>query len=317
MNRTRTIFLLIAALLALAIPSTAIAAGRPSATTGKASDLSPSSATVSGTLNPNGLVTTWYFQYGPSTRYGSRTPAQDAGSGTKSVPVSASLTSLKPNTTYHFRLVATNSAGNRLGADRTFKTPQEPTVSTIATTPNPVTFGKPVVVSGFLVGPKGGGGKQVALEGNAFPFTAGFQQIGNSVITADNGGFQFVFTPVVNVQLRAVALADRSVVSPVVLQSVAIRTTLRASKRGRRGKARFSGTISPARSASVVVIQKRTKRGGWSNVTSILPRTKSGATSSTFSKKVRTRTGVFRAVARTGDGAHVQGISSRKRVRNG
>ena len=101
MNRTRTIFILIAALLALAIPTTAVAAGRPSATTGKATDLSPTSATVSGTLNPNGLVTTWYFQYGRNTKYGSRTPAQDAGSATQVVPVSASLTDLKPNTNYH------------------------------------------------------------------------------------------------------------------------------------------------------------------------------------------------------------------------
>src|SRR5215212_3407426 len=215
MTPTRKILPLLAAALACAIPSAAVAAGKPAANTGKASNLSPTAATVAGSVNPNGLVTTWYFQYGKTNKYGTRTPAQDAGSGSKAVAVSSTLTGLTPKTTYHYRLVATNSAGSTQGADRTFKTPQQPTVSTIATNPNPVTFGGPVVVSGFLIGPNGGGGKEVALEGNAFPFTAGFQQIGNSVVTADNGGYQFIFTPVVNVQLRVVDRTNPKVVSPV------------------------------------------------------------------------------------------------------
>lgn len=316
MTRTRSILLLLAAALACAIPATAIAAGKPGVTTRNATEVSPTAATVHGSVNPNGLVTTWYFQYGKTKSYGARTPAQDAGSGTKALQVSSTLTGLTPNTNYHYRLVATNSSGSTLGGDRTFKTPQEPTVSTIATAPNPVTFGSPVVVSGFLIGPNGGGGKEVALEGNAFPFTAGFQQIGNSVITADNGGYQFLFTPVVNVQLRVVDRTNPKVVSPVVEQNVAVRVSLKASKRGRKGRVRFSGHVTPAGSASVVLIQRRTSKGGWKNVASPPPHTKSGATSSSFrSRKVKVRPGVFRAVARPGDGAHVEGISKGKRVR--
>lgn len=317
MNRTRTLLLTLIALACLAIPATALAAGRPSATTRAATDLSPTSATLHGSLNPNGLVTTWYFQFGKTKSYGSRTPALDAGSGTKVIQVSSTLTNLAPNTTYHYRLVATNSAGSRLGGDRTFKTPQQPTISTIATNANPITYGKTLFVSGFLIGPKGGPGKRVALEGNAFPFTAGFQPLGNVVVTDQNSAYQFVITPLLNVQLRVVDQGDRSIVSPVLTQNVAMRVRLHASKRGRKGRARFSGSVSPARAASVVVIQRRTKRGGWTNVTSILPHTKKGAASSTFTRKRRTRLGVYRAVARPSGGAYVEGISGAHRVRRG
>jgi hypothetical protein len=303
--------------LALTVPASALAAGRPGATTRAATDVSPTAATLQGSVNPNGLVTTWYFQYGKTTRYGTRTQALDAGSGTRAIRVSSTITNLTPNTTYHYRIVATNSAGNRVGADRTFKTPEHPTVSTIASSASPVTFGKPIVVSGFLLGPRGGAGKRVALEGNAFPYTAGFTQLGNTVVTGADSGYQFVITPLLNVQLRVVDRSDPSIVSPTFQQEVAMRVRLRASKRGPRKRARFSGSISPARQASVVVIQRRTKRGGWTNVASVLPRTKQGAQSSTFSRKLRVSLGVYRAVARPNGGAYAGGISGRKRVSRG
>ena len=314
MTRTRMLLTTFLA-LALLVPATALAAGKPSATTRAARDVSPTAATLTGSLNPNGLVTTWYFQYGKTKQYGNRTPALDAGSGTKAVQVSSTITNLTPNTNYHYRLVATNSAGSTLGADRTFKTPQQPTISTIASSASPVTFGKPIVVSGFLIGPKGGGGKRVALEGNAFPYTAGFTQLGNTVVTDQNSSYTFVITPIMNVQLRVVDRTDKSIVSPIFQQEVAQRVRLRVSKRGKRGRVRFKGSISPARQASVVVIQRRTKRGGWTNAASILPRTKEGAQVSTFSRKVRARTGVYRAIARPNGGAYVEGISGRHRAR--
>ena len=316
MTRTSRILLLALAMLALAVPASALAAGKPTAKTSAATQLAPDAATVNGSLNPNSLVTTWYFQFGKTARYGSRTPAQDAGAGKKSVNVSYGLTGLTPNTTYHFRLVATNSAGSTSSPDRTFKTPQTPTVSTIATTPNPASFGRAVAVGGFLVGPKGGAGKQVALEGNAFPFTAGFTQIGNTVVTADNGGYQFVFIPIIATQLRVVDRSDPSVVSPTATQNVAIHVTLHPSHRGRKGRVRFAGTLTPAGSSSVVVIQRRTSKGGWKNVVHPLPQTKSGASSSTYrSRKVRVRPGVFRAVASPSSGGYVEGSSNAKRVR--
>jgi hypothetical protein len=105
-------------------------AGVPAVATGSASSISLTSARLNGTLNPNGQATTWYFEYGTTTRYGSKTAARNAGSGTRSVNVSSSLTRLRTTTTYHYRLVATNASGTTFGADRTFSTSLPPLVRT-------------------------------------------------------------------------------------------------------------------------------------------------------------------------------------------
>ena len=102
----------------------------PSATTGTATNVAQSSTTVAGTLNPNGVTTSYYFQYGTNTNYGSSTPPTDAGSGTADVPVSANLTGLASSTTYHYRLVAESSVGTTDGADQTFTTTTPPAVTT-------------------------------------------------------------------------------------------------------------------------------------------------------------------------------------------
>ena len=73
-------------------------------------------------MTPNGLSTTWWFEYGTSTAYGTKTASHSAGSGTSAQTVSAGITKLKAGTTYHFRLVAQNSSGRVFGADRLFTT---------------------------------------------------------------------------------------------------------------------------------------------------------------------------------------------------
>jgi len=80
------------------------------------------SATLNGTVNPNGEATTYYFEYGLDTSYGSPTSSASAGSGTSAVSVNASISGLSSDTTYHYRLVATNSDGTSYGDDKTFNT---------------------------------------------------------------------------------------------------------------------------------------------------------------------------------------------------
>jgi Tfp pilus assembly protein PilV len=94
----------------------------PTATTGSASSVTYSSATLNGTVNPNGLPTTYVFNYGTSASYGFTTPAGSAGSGSSGVPASAAIAGLSPSTVYHFRICATNAAGTVCGSDVTFPT---------------------------------------------------------------------------------------------------------------------------------------------------------------------------------------------------
>jgi hypothetical protein len=94
----------------------------PTATTGSATNITTNSATLTGTVNPNGLATTVYFQWGTSPSYGNSTPSQSIGSGTSTVNVSANLSGLLPNTTYYYRIVASNSAGTTYGSGMSFRT---------------------------------------------------------------------------------------------------------------------------------------------------------------------------------------------------
>jgi len=96
----------------------------PAATTGAAGPVGLNEATVTGTVNPEGAATTYYFEYGVTTGYGVRRPATpaSAGSGNSPVAVSYTLTGLQEGTTNHYRLVATSSEGTTYGADKTFTT---------------------------------------------------------------------------------------------------------------------------------------------------------------------------------------------------
>lgn len=107
----------------------------PVASTGGASAVSASSATITGSVNPasSGVNsdTSYVFEYGPTDSYGSQIPlpAGDAGQGTGPVAVSAALTGLAPGTTYHYRIAASNNNSNppsapqfTYGEDRSFQT---------------------------------------------------------------------------------------------------------------------------------------------------------------------------------------------------
>jgi hypothetical protein len=125
---------------AKAVPAVAAQAraGAPTVTTGTASAVTAASATVGGMVNPNGRRTTYHFDYGTTTAYGSLAPSPDAvaGSDRTAHAVSVSLTGLLPGTTYHFRIVGTNSRGTAAGADATFTTaPASPPAGTYT---NPV-----------------------------------------------------------------------------------------------------------------------------------------------------------------------------------
>jgi hypothetical protein len=96
----------------------------PAVVTGAASSVTATGATLNGTVNPNSLATTYHFEYGTTTSYGTSIPVPDgsAGSGSSAVAKAEPIGGLSASTLYHFRLVATNSAGTTNGADASFTT---------------------------------------------------------------------------------------------------------------------------------------------------------------------------------------------------
>jgi hypothetical protein len=97
----------------------------PGVETGPASDVTTSSAILTGTIDTIGDQTTYRFEYGLTEAYGSNAPAGAEGiAGNERTPRTFTrlIAGLSPGTTYHYRLVARNSAGQVAGADRTFTT---------------------------------------------------------------------------------------------------------------------------------------------------------------------------------------------------
>ena len=144
--------LLVAAALCALVAAVPASASAPTATTGAASSIGPTNATVSGTVNPGGVGTTWRVEYGPSTAYGAGTSSRSAGNGTTVVDVTQQLTGLSTGVTYHYRLVATNADGTGRGADQTFTTRGGPEVRTTAATligPSAATVGGTVDANGL------------------------------------------------------------------------------------------------------------------------------------------------------------------------
>jgi hypothetical protein len=98
--------------------------------TGAPPSIGGTTAGFTGSVNPGGLPTTAFFQYGLDPKYtgggpvvyDQSTPAQSVGSDFATHIVTASVTGLVPNATYHVRLVATNSAGTSVGTDVVFNT---------------------------------------------------------------------------------------------------------------------------------------------------------------------------------------------------
>jgi hypothetical protein len=114
---------------------TTLAIAKPKVETKQASNVTEAEATLHGTVNPEGSETKYYFEYGTTTSYGTKTSELNAGSGTSSLEENAAITSLLSKTEYHFRIVATNGGGTADGADQTFIT-HEPAWS-LQTTLNP------------------------------------------------------------------------------------------------------------------------------------------------------------------------------------
>lgn len=119
--------------------------GAPSASTGLASALGETQATLNGTVNPNGQATKYRFEWGTSASYGQSTEELTvAGEDHSAHAESATATGLTAGTTYHFRVVAKNASGTVPGADQTFTTasppaPETPTTPTTTTPPPAVT----------------------------------------------------------------------------------------------------------------------------------------------------------------------------------
>ena len=279
------------------------AAAAPTASTGHARQVSYGSAVFTGSVNPRGADTSYYFQYGLTKGYGGQSAIADAGAGTHTLAVAIGVAGLQPLTVYHFRLVAVNAAGVAFGGDKTLLTTKVPLSLALLSSPNPVLFGGTAVVQGTLSG-TGNANRPVVLQANLLPAAAGFANVGNAELTTATGGFSFPLLGLTqSLQLRVATITNPPVFSPVMVENVAVRVDSHVGRTRRAHFARIYGTVTPAEDGMQVGILRIVHgRGVLVAGATLHHRT---PTTSKFSRVVRVRRGVYRVLVRVTTGAQI------------
>ena len=109
---------------------------QPEVSGASVTNVTPSTVTLRAEVNPELATTTYQFQYGTGSSYGSSTPESSSiGANNAAHPVSTNLSGLAPATTYHFRVDATNPFGTTDGLDQTFTTPAAPAPPSVSPKP--------------------------------------------------------------------------------------------------------------------------------------------------------------------------------------
>ncbi len=282
--------------------------------TSSATSVRADSALLRGKLDPRGQGTTYRFEYGPTTKYGSVTPPVAASwSGSKTV--SATIAGLAPYTTYHYRLVASGPAGTSRGSNRSFRTLRAATGVTLDATPNPVDWGSKVTIAGQVLG-AGVAGTSLSVQRSDFPFTRGFW-IPRNFSAGKDARFSTTIGPLwETTRLQLVTRTTTVARSPVVTIGVRVRVGVRRQAAGRRAIV-LGGAIRPAVPQARVSVQRRTLAGVW------VPVARTGVTPLAGNRsryRVRVprarRTSEIRVVAIPNDGgAHELGVSRPLAVR--
>jgi hypothetical protein len=282
----------------------------PTVVTKRPTAVTQTSATLTGTVNPQGEATRYFFQYGTSIAYGGQSQVGDAGSGNGATGVSAAIGALTPNTTYHFRLVASNAAGTTYGHDASFKTAVLPAGVTITASSGAITFGQTVSLSGRVLPPRP---SRVIVTLQSAP-GAGGPWIVTSISTATAAGaYSFRPAPGSNGCYRV--LADGATSSPACVL-VRFRVGLRVSRRHARPRSlvRFYGEVAPPHFWHRVLLEWLSPRGRWITI----KRTRLAAARgghSFYSVRARVdRNGRYRVVVGP-DAHHARGLSQAVRIR--
>jgi hypothetical protein len=300
----------IAALAASLLITASAQAAVPTVTTGNANSLTQTSAKLNGTVKPNNEATTWHFELGTTTAYGTNTPEQGpivAGSGQTNV--SFEVGGLAPGTVYHYRLVGTNPSGSIAGKDRTFTTRSAVSLDANKRVGK---FNDNITLSGQVFG-TAVAGITVRLQENPYPF-GGWNDVSTTTTDA-SGKYQFIRQIKTHTGWRVVAETKPAGTSSPAFVLEQDTVTLKASTtRPKRGKTvLFTGFAMPARFGFPVYIQRLGKSGWRTVLTAKLAITPIPDTVSYAVRLRRVVSGVYRAYV-PGGYDHLADASPAKRI---
>jgi hypothetical protein len=265
----------------------AAAAIKPGVSTLGAAKVTITTATLTGKINPHGAPTTFYFQYGTTTAYGSRTPTAGVGSGNVAVGATADIAGSGPT-----RSTTTASSRTTAPAPRSVATGRSPRPSSRSGSrspprPTPCPSALPRRSRARCRAPATRGVRSSSAE--AVPFTTAFANLGNPQLTNAQGGFAFALLSVpLTTQYRVLITDKPSVVSPVLTVNVSVvvgtRTTRTHVHRG--ANVHFSGTVHPGVANLPIAIQKLNAKHHWVTISGSITRT-----GGVYGKSVRIRRG--------------------------
>ncbi len=256
-------------ILAAAVTGLAFAAAAPAETTSPThapavgtgvAHLLGTTATLDGTINPHGLPTTYYFEYGPKTTYGSQTEHKVLTASTATEKVH--LTATNFHVEYHYRLVASNEKGTRDGKDREYTGETTATSKSkksgfvLPSTFQPTLVGEGFTFSGTLAG-AGDAGRLVVLQASPYPYTAAFTNVAGPIPTTVSGSFSLhVAALSESTRYRAATVTAPVIFSESVTELADVHVTLKVqTNKHVKGLVRLYGTVSPAASGAAVFFQ--------------------------------------------------------------
>jgi hypothetical protein len=181
----------------------------PLARTGPAQQVTAQSATLTGSIDSKGRSGTAFFDYGETSAYGLRTAAQAISARPGDQNVVASVTGLRPNTVYHYRLVVTTSAGTGTGTDIAVTTLVPVTLRTAAFR---VLYGGYVTLSGAVTG--GQPGVSVSVLGQ--PLGGGSFVPVATVLSGAGGSWTYLARPTIQTAYQAAANGGTSAAAVTV-----------------------------------------------------------------------------------------------------
>ena len=277
----------------LCAPATAAAAEKPVVTTGAATSIEPTTATLNGFVTPKGATTTYYFQFGTSSLYGSVTPAATVAAGSGRVKVTAAVG--RPGAGDDLPL----PPGRPELAGRRARQPphvqdQEGAARLLGRRDAESGGGRRRHDARRRAVRHGRPDRRIIVKSNPWPYTQGFLPVGNELVTNDDGSFSVpVLSVPVNTQFRVEMVARPDIVSTPLTVGATLDVTRRVkvTRGDRRGRLRFRGRISPAVDGEQVLIQKlRLSDGVWITVGETFARN-NGDSSSRYRKSIRQRRG--------------------------
>jgi len=264
--------LMIAALALAASPLASQAAAKktatvsPSVATGQVRVVG-ATTTLTGTIDPHGLSTKYFFEFGPGGLHGG--PPTTYASHT--TPVELHAVSVKENVSQtvtglaledHYRLVVTYEQNGqtvtKTGKDRVFAptTKHAKSVFRLPSSFQPTLFGGTFVLSGTLEG-AGNVGRLIELQSSPYPYSGPFVRFSGPIATGAGGAFSFRVADFRDsTRFRVATVGAPVVFSESFTQLAEVRVTLRAQTSHHvKGLVRLFGTVSPAAVGAHVFLQ--------------------------------------------------------------